>query len=78
MRITKKRLEEMVEAINRIMEKKRPEENHLVLEFSYGNQRVCQYTSKSKGGGQRNLSYRGTKKEVYYFLDGYYHAIKDS
>lgn len=64
----------MVMAINKIMEKNRPEEGLLVLEFSYGDQRVNQFVGKSSG--QKNLSYRGTKKEIYYFLDGFYNALR--
>ena len=45
----------------------------LILDCAYGGYKVAQVINT--GGGQTDLSYRGSIKEIYNFLSGYEAAL---
>jgi hypothetical protein len=87
-RITKTKLQHVLDAINHAAGRKlepwtqdasgryRANVGTYVLDWAYGGVRLSQITSE--GGGERDITGRGTKRETYYrmhaFLDGLYAA----
>jgi hypothetical protein len=78
MRYTKKDHGIMVKRINRLKgitgEVTYKTTGAIVIEYSYGDQRVCQI--EGPGGGQSNLSMRGTRHEVGMYLAGMLEALE--
>ena len=64
MRTSKKDLYLMIDHINYILEKK-GKKNSYSLSIAYGGYRLVQLTET---GGERDISYRMTCKELYYTL----------
>ena len=83
-RITKQRLQDLLDRINQATGHKleawtqdetgrnRANVGTYVLDWAYGGVRLSQLTNE--GGGERDITGRGTKRETYYrmhaFLDG--------
>ena len=74
MRTTKKDLHLMINRINYILEKK-GKKNSYYLSIEYGGYRLVQLTET---GGERDISYRMTCKELYYALCAIENVLNNS
>lgn len=74
MRTTKKDLYFMIDRINYILEEK-GKKNSYYLSIAYGGYRLVQLTET---GGERNISYRMTSKELYYTLCAIENVLNNS
>ncbi len=71
MKTTKKHLNFVIDLINDATES-----DTYLLDFAYGGFRLVQMVQKSKGGGQRNITQRGTKSECYQVMKCYLAGIE--
>lgn len=78
MNYNKKDHEVMIKRINRLKgitgEVTYKTKGAITVEYSYGDQRVCMI--EGPGGGQSNLSMRGTRHEVGMYLAGMLEALE--
>ena len=69
-RINQKDLEGQLEVINNLTD------GTYIFNWAYGGVRLCKYTAPDRHGGQRDISDRGTKRELYEFMRAFIKGIE--